>query len=104
MSGDTGIAINPGPITEHEFNDSDVSGIDLNDFDPDMYLNDIDPDSNYFNETEFSSSYFKSYTIDEFKERNFNSQLNLNILHHNSRSIMSKDKLDHYEYFFRYAP
>ena len=91
MCGDTGSSINPGPINQYDFNVCEVSD--------DRYLNDIDPDMNYFNESELNYSYFKSYTIDEFKARTFNPQLNLNIMHHNCRSIMSKDKLDHYELF-----
>ena len=91
MCGDTGASINPGPISQLDLNVCEVSD--------DRYLNDIDPDINYFNESEINSSYFQSYTIDEFKERTFDSQLNFNIMHHNCRSILSKDKLDYYEYF-----
>ena len=91
MCGDTGISTNPGPIGQRDLNICEVSD--------DRYLNIIDPDMNYFNETELNSSYYKSYTIDEFKERTFNSQLNFNILHHNCRSILSKDKIDQYDDF-----
>ena len=91
MCGDTGTSINPGPSNQHDLNVCEILD--------DRYLNDVDPDINYFNETELKSSKFKSYTVDEFKERPFNSQLTFNILHHNCRSIVSKDKVDHYEYF-----
>ena len=91
MCGDTGTSINPGPSNQHNLNVCEIV--------EDSYLNDIDPDMNYFNETELTFSNFKSYTVDEFTERTFNSKPSFNILHHNCRSIMSKDKLDHYEYF-----
>ena len=64
MCGDTGISTNPGPISQHDLNICEVS--------EDGYLNSIDLDMNYFNETELNSSHFNSYTIDEFKKETFN--------------------------------
>ena len=57
----------------------------------------LDPDHNHFNDTIVN---FSPHSIDSFKN---NSNLNpkaLNIMHHNSRSIMKLRKLDEYELFF----
>ena len=57
----------------------------------------LDPVHNHFNDTIVN---FFSHSIDTFKN---NSNLNpkaLNIMHHNSRSIMKLRKLDEYELFF----
>ena len=76
MCGDTGVSINPGPLSPNYVNFEEVN---LNE----RYLNDIDPDLNYFNEAEYSHSNFKSYTVDEFKDKHLNSPPSLNIMHHN---------------------
>lgn len=58
----------------------------------------IDPDNNHFNKYTVN---FNSYSIDTFTQ-NSNVNLNsLNILHHNSRSIMREGKLSEYEIFFK---
>ena len=56
ICGDTGAAINPGPVgpsIEHVEDNINYG----------RYLCDFDPDSNYFNETELNYLNFKSYTI-----------------------------------------
>ena len=60
MCGDTGSSINPGPT---HLNDVQTS----EEFIDERYLNHIDPDNNYYNDGELDTTYFKSYTIDEFK-------------------------------------
>ena len=90
MCGDTGAAINPGPVRPSIEHVDDLMNYD-------RYLNDLDPDSNYFNETELNSLNFKSYTIDELIDKKLDSHNTFNILHHNCRSILSKGKLDEYE-------
>ena len=92
MCGDTGSSINPGPT---HLNDVQTS----EEFIDERYLNHIDPDNNYYNDGEIDTTHFKSYSIDEFKERNFDTSNYLNIMHHNCRSILSPDKLDKYENF-----
>ena len=58
----------------------------------------IDPDSNHFNHFAVN---FSTHTIDNFtRNANLNSN-SLNILHHNSRSIMKEGRLSEYELFFR---
>ena len=62
MCGDTGASINPGPIS---FNDVQTS----EEFIDERYLSNIDPDKNYYNNGEIDTTYFRSYSIDEFNER-----------------------------------
>ena len=92
MCGDTGTSINPGPIS---FNDVQTN----DEFIDERYLSYIDPDKNYYNDGEIETTYFRSYTADEFKEKDFGTSNCFNIMHHNCRSILSKDKLDNYGYF-----
>ena len=92
LCGDTGASINPGPLSPTDLH------IDIAN-DSEGYLNEIDPDIHYFNDTELSSINFKSYTIDKFKEEHPNQPGSLNIMHHNCRSLLSENKLDNYEYF-----
>ena len=92
ICGDTGVAINPGPVgLSNEHVDDDINY--------GRYLCDFDPDSNYFNETELNSLNFKSYTINEFNDEKICGPNSFNIMHHNCRSILSKGKLDEYDYF-----
>ena len=92
MCGDTGALINPGPVNPIiEYVDNVINY--------ERYLGEVDPDSNYFNDTELNSLTFKSYTVDEFRDRNIESPKCFNIMHHNSRSVLSKDKLDDYDCF-----
>ena len=92
MCGNTGALINPGPANPTNEYVDNVTNYE-------RYLGEVDPDSNYFNDTELNSLTFKSYTIDEFRDRNIDSPNIFNIMHHNSRSILSKDKLDDYDCF-----
>ena len=58
----------------------------------------IDPDNNHFNQYDVN---FTSHTVDSFS-RNLNMNNNsLNIMHHNSRSIMKDCRLSEYELFFK---
>ena len=92
MCGDTGASINPGPTSPINDCVDDVINYD-------RYLGDIDPDSNYFNDTELNSLNFKSYTIDELNDKLSKTPNMFNIMHHNCRSILSKGKLDEYDCF-----
>ena len=92
LCGDTGASINPGPLSPTDFHIDMVN-------DSEGYLDEIDPDIHYFNDTNLSSINFKSYTVDQFKEENLNQPGSLNIMHHNCRSLLSENKLDNYEYF-----
>ena len=57
----------------------------------------IDPDNNHFNNYAVN---FTSHSIDSMA-RNSNINTNsLNIMHHNSRSIMHNGRLSEYETFF----
>ena len=89
MCGDTGALINPGPVSPIEVLTGDTNV-------GERYLEDIDPDRNYFDDTEYNTAHFRSYTIDEFKDTNICTSESINIMHHNCRSILSKDKLDNY--------
>ena len=60
------------------------------------YLYDIDPDRNYFNTNDADSVNFRPYTINELKDINIGKVGLFNIMHHNSRSILSELKLDEY--------
>ena len=58
----------------------------------------IDPDYNHYDHYDVN---FASHTLDNFTK---NAKLNnnsLNILHHNSRSIMREGRLSEYEMFFK---
>ena len=58
----------------------------------------IDPDNNHFNHY---TTNFSSHSVESFSS---NSKLNnnaLNIMHHNSRSIMRDGRLSEYEIFFK---
>ena len=58
----------------------------------------IDPDNNHYDQ--FSVN-FSTYTMDNFtRNANLNTH-SLNILHHNSRSLMKEGKLNEYELFFK---
>ena len=58
----------------------------------------IDPDINHFNHFAVN---FSAHTMDNFtRNANLNSN-SLNILHHNSRSIMKEGRLSEYELFFK---
>ena len=89
MCGDTGALINPGPISPLEVHTGDTNVSE-------RYLEDIDPDMNYFDDTEYNTAHFRSYTIDEFKDIKICTSETFNIMHHNCRSILSKDKLGNY--------
>ena len=57
----------------------------------------LDPDYSHYNQNTVN---FSSHSTDSFKiYANLNPKA-LNILHHNSRSIMRPEKLDEYELFF----
>ena len=56
----------------------------------------LDPDFNHFNSNPVN---FTSHSIDTFVRSSNLDPKALNILHHNSRSIMKKGKLDEYETF-----
>ena len=57
----------------------------------------IDPDNNHFNQYDVN---FTSHTVDSFSS-NLNMNTNsLNIMHHNSRSIMKDCRLSEYELSF----
>ena len=92
MCGDTGALINPGPMSPIEVHAGDM---DVGE----GYLDDIDPDRNYFDDTVYNTAHFRSYTIDEFRDINICTSKAINIMHHNSRSILSQGKLDNYEDF-----
>ena len=62
MCGDTGASINPGPTSPINECIDDVINYG-------RYLGDIDPDLNYFDDTELNSLNFKSYTIDELNDK-----------------------------------
>ena len=57
----------------------------------------LDPDLNHFNDTVVK---FSPHSIDSFEKSNLNPNA-LNIMHHNSRSIMKTGKLEEYELFFK---
>ena len=58
----------------------------------------IDPDYNHFNSNTVN---FTSHSIDTFVRSSNLDPKALNILHHNSRSIMKNGKLAEYELFFK---
>ena len=53
MCGDTGALINPGPISPLEVHTGDTNVSE-------RYLEDIDPDVNYFDDTEYNTAHFRS--------------------------------------------
>ena len=62
--------------------------------DEDVDMDPIDPDYNHFNNITVN---FTSHSIDTFKRNSNLNPKSLNILHHNSRSIMRKGKMAEYD-------
>ena len=60
-------------------------------------LDSADPDTHHFGENPID---FYSYTVEEFHSINMCSTGNLNIMHHNCRSILSEGKTEEYETIF----
>ena len=56
----------------------------------------IDPDSNHFDTNKIN---FKAYEVDEFTKCIFQKD-DLNIFHHNARSLMKEGRMDEYEVLF----
>ena len=66
--------------------------------DEDVDMDPIDPDYNHFNNITVN---FTSHSIDTFKRNSNLDSKSLNILHHNSRSIMRKGKMAEYDAFLK---
>ena len=60
-------------------------------------LDSADPDTHHFGENPID---FCSYTVDELHSINMCGTGNLNILHHNCRSILREGKIEEYEFIF----
>ena len=56
-----------------------------------------DPDINHFGETVID---FSTYTIEELKNVNISGIGNLNIIHHNCRSLLTEGKTENYDLIF----
>ena len=56
----------------------------------------IDPNSNHFDTNKIN---FKAYEVDEFTKCIFHKD-DLNIFHHNARSLMKEGRMDEYEVLF----
>ena len=69
----------------HEEDDNDIMGL-------------IDPDNNHFNNYAVN---FTSHSIDSFVRNSNINNNSLNIMHHNSRSIMHDGRLGEYETFLK---
>ena len=59
------------------------------------YLDTLDPDNNYFADNFLN---FSAYTIDTFADSGITENGSLNIMHHNSRSILAEDRIDDYDF------
>ena len=59
-------------------------------------LDNIDPDSNHFND---NTVQFKQYDIDTFIKCKFQSN-SFNLFHHNSRSLIKEGRIDEYDVLF----
>ena len=95
MCGDTGTLINPGPIDIDITGDCNIN-LDMNSnylSCNENYLEKLDPDNNYFAN---NVSNFSTYNIDTFKSNGITKNGSLNIMHHNSRSILSEGRMDEY--------
>ena len=57
------------------------------------YVESLDPDNNYFSE---NSTNFSSYNVETFKSNGISKKGSLNIMHHNSRSILKEGRIDDY--------
>ena len=57
------------------------------------YLEILDPDNNYFSDNHMN---FSSYDIDTFKSSGITKNGSLNIMHHNSRSILTEGRMEEY--------
>ena len=55
------------------------------------YVESLDPDNNYFSE---NSTNFNSYNVETFKSNGISKKGSLNIMHHNSRSILKVGRID----------
>ena len=66
--------------------------LDDDDIDP------LDPDYNHFNNNVVN---FTTHTIETFVKNSNLDPNSLNILHHNSRSLMSRGKQENYDVFFK---
>ena len=66
--------------------------LDDDDMDP------LDPDFNHFNNNVVN---FTTHTIETFVKNSNLDPNSLNILHHNSRSLMSRGKQENYDVFFK---
>ena len=57
------------------------------------YLDNLDPDNNYFADNILN---FSAYDMDTFESSGITNNGSLNIMHHNSRSILTEGRMDDY--------